>query len=575
MRLIIAFDTNFKFNTTDTVIAKEKPSSIEDSQFIKVDALKEVDYVDDLEQLKDSLIKNYKSKNIRGSIYSSINNFNRNWILPLFKWVDTIDSALLKQTFTEIIIIGYTKNIGYIPYYEAEGEIGSKLLYSDYDAIPCLIEEYLKSKNINVLLKQKKSVFKLRIRVFIRRYILLIYKVIAFIKNKYKTRHYKNQSIDFNKIKFLFSTRSIAHSEYMFNFLKTYNEETIIHVSDGLHAGNKNLNFIENQKFKNVVVLYKTVSILKTISIFFNTVKALCKVKRNTFFEIKGIKINMSSVIKEMLISYFDALLYQASILSTIKDNKIKLITGEMYTPYAYTVSEIGKDKANTTIQLQTTAMMVRKEPNFVYCDKFLMNSKENAEALKNIYPKKANQIEYYGSLLYNEKATTQLDNKRELKKIVYFTQPLIEEDIEYLIIDKLIELERIYNYKTYIKLHPRERASKLERYNNKLNIIDNNLIFKEYISEFDLAVIRNTSLGSSIILEGIPIITCLLSETARNSKMDYIDHNYHGTIFSINELKNKISHFETLKTEFKSYRENYIQMNELTKGVHHFYNSL
>ena len=574
MKLIIAFDINFQCNATDVVIAKVKPNFINESQFIKVDALTTVDYVDTLEKLKEDLINSYHSKIIKGAIYSSINNFNRNLILPLFKWIDTIEYALAKYNFTEIVIVGFTKSIGYLPYYEAEGEIGSQLLYKDYDFIPALVENYFRNKEVEVKIEQRKPVLNLRIRIFIRRYILLVYKVFAFLLKKFKTRKLKTNPIDFKTIKFLFSTRSISHSEYMYNFLKAYNKEIIVHVNDGIHAGNKNLNFIKKQQYENVATLYKTVSIAKVFTIFFSILKALFQVKKNATFNVKGIKMNMSSSIREMLISYFDALIYKASILEIVKDNKVIIVTGEMYTPYAYTVSEIGKETGSLTVQLQTTAMSIRREPNFVYCDTFLMNSKANAEAFKNIHPLKSNSIDYYGSLLYNEISVIETETVCKLKKVVYFTQPLIEEEIEYKIIDTLLALESTYNYITYIKLHPRERPNKLERYNNSLNVIDNNLIFKEYIGEFDLAVIRNTSLGSSIILEGIPIITCLLSKAAKNSKMDYINHDYYGTIFSIDELQDKIDNFKHLNKEFIDYRENYIEVNELTKGISNFYNS-
>ncbi len=575
MRLIIAFDINFQYHATDVVIAKSKPSNVNDSQFIKVDALTTIDYVDTLEKVKEKLISNYQSKIVKGAIYSSINNFNRNWILPLFKWIDTIELALAKHNFDEIIIVGYTKHIGYLPYYEAEGEIGSQLLYKDYDVIPALIEKYFSEKEIKVKIEQKKSVIKLRLRIFIRRYVLLVYKVFAFLLKKFKTRKFKTHPIDFKTIKFLFSTRSIAHSEYMYNFFNAYNKETIVHVNDGIHAGNKNLNFIDKQGYKNVSTLYKTVSTRKVVFVFFVILKAVLQVKKDSSINVRGITMNISSSIIEMLISYFDALIYKESILTTIKDNKVILVTGEMYTPYAYVVSEIGKETGNLTVQLQTTAMMVRREPNFVYCDKFLMNSKANSKAFKKLYPKNSNYIDYYGSLLYNEKNSETIEDRRELKKLIYFTQPLIEEDIEFKIIDKLIELESTYNYKTYIKLHPRERTNKLDRYNNSLNVIDNNLIFKEYIADFDLAVIRNTSLGSSIILEGVPIITCLLSKSAQNSKMDYINKDYYGTIFFIDELQGKIENFERLKNEFINYREDYVKVNDLTKGIHNFYNSI
>lgn len=574
MRLIIAFETKFTCSPTDLVIGKVKPDTVSQSQFFKVDNFQITDYVRELEDFKKKIISQTQSKIIKGAVFSSINNFNRNWILPLFKWIDTIDLVLSKYKIDEILIIGYTKNIGYTPYYEAEGEIGSQLLYKDYDVIPSIIHEYLESKHPkNVKLKNKKSTINLKLRIFVRRYVLLLFKLVFFFFKKIKSLSFRTKINDLNTAKFLFSTRSIAHSEYMYNFLKKYNDQIIIHTSDGLSAGNKNVDFLKRQKFKNVVTQESEISILEAKIIFFKIIKALFNLQNNQYLDVRGIKINMTSVIREMLISYFDALLYKKSIKNTIKNNNVKLLTGEMYTPFAYVISEIGKEKSVQTYQLQTTAMMIRKEPNFVYCDYFLMNSKENATAFKKIYPNVKDQIKFYGSLLIDENLLKSKPKEDKIKKVVFFTQPRIEEDIEISIIKQLIKLGEKYNFQTYIKMHPRDDQGKLKQFKSDVKIVESNHIFNEYIKEFDLAIIRNTSLGSSIILEGIPIIVCLLSENAKRSEMNYINHSYYGTVFKLEDIEECLINTRKLKGAFTDFRKEFIFNNELTRGVDYFYN--
>lgn len=574
MRLVIAFDTRFNFKSTDLVIGKTQPEMINKSQFFKVDNLQITDYVGELECFKEKAITKTQSKIIKGTIYSSVNNFNRNWIIPLLNWFDTIDFVLSKNIIDQIIIVGYTKNIDFIPYYEAEGEIGKQLFYKDYDVIPSLIYEYLKNKGLNKIeIKNIKSTINLKLRIFTRRYVLLFLKLILFYFKKLKCLNYKAEITNTKKIKFLLSTRSIAHSEYMYKFLKKYNDQAIIHTSDGLKAGNKNLDFIKRQNFKNVVSQESKISILEATTIFFIIVKALIILNKNQSLEIRGIKINMTSAIREMLISYFDALLYKKSIKNTVKQKEVKLVTGEMYTPFAYVISEIGKENSLTTYQLQTTAMIIRKEPNFVYCDYFLMNSKENAIAFKNIYPKTKNQIKFYGSLLFDEKILKTKTEEDKLKKVIFFTQPKVEEDIEISIIKQLIKLGKKFSFQTYIKIHPRDTKEKLNQIQDDIKFVKKNLIFNEYINDFDLAIIRNTSLGSSLIIEGIPTIVCLISENAKNSKMNYIDHNYYGTVFKIEDIEERLKNFNNLKKSFKEFRKDFITNNELTKGVDYFYN--
>lgn len=575
MRLVIAFDHDFEFLDSDIIISDLKPVCVKDSLFAKVEVNPRIDYVKNIEDFVNGYFKILKSSLIKDVIKCSINNFNRNWLLHSLAWIHTLNNVIDKFSIDKIIIVGYTKPINYIPYYEAEGEIGSKILYKTKDVLPYMICKVLKDKNLSYEILNKQSALSLKFKVLLRRYGLLVYKLFFFSFKVIKRK--KDKTLDTRKYRYVVLSRAISHTEFVEKFVKTFKVDVLLHVSNSISSKDTNTKYVKSNNFDNAIYNLNSVRLFHVIISFFEVSTAIIKVlfSKNVYLYLEGQKFNFSSALIEMLISYFDALVYKRSIETLDFNPNSVLIISEMYTPQAYVVAKVARQKNLLSAQLQSFAMLLRKEPSFFYSDYFFTNNEQNAKVLRSIYPEHKDKINFIGNLSVVEQDNKATKEIKQLKKIVYFSQPLHNENKEeFSIINKLSNMEEIYGFELYVKLHPRETNEKYNKFPD-LKFIDQGLTFNQYIEDVDLAVIRTTSIGQQLILNNIPTIFCLLSETAKNAKVDFIDHKFFGTIFKIEDLEAKILEKNVLIDAFSDFRSNYIKQNNLDKGIYHFYKNI
>jgi hypothetical protein len=302
------------------------------------------------------------------------------------------------------------------------------------------------------------------------------------------------------------------------------------------------------------------------------------KVKRSLpiYSHHKGIKTCVSDSLVEIVISHFEVDVYEKALDNFLKielgeclSESSFLFTAEMYTPYAFSAAKVARKYSLQSFQLQTTNMFVTIEPDYIYCDYFFYNSKMLADEFNKVSDKE--NAKYLGNFT-SEKPPKVLLNTFSLQKVMYFTQPLTDEDIEKEIIQFLLGLKSEYGFELYIKLHPRDKIDKLTRFKTELDgIVHNESDFEDYMEDIDLAVLKTSSIASKIVLCGVPIIYCLFSEWARNGNLDYLDKSYLGSATNFKELKRGIENYEELVKDFKLYRDNYIKINDLENDVHKF----
>ena len=240
-----------------------------------------------------------------------------------------------------------------------------------------------------------------------------------------------------------------------------------------------------------------------------------------------------------------------------------------MYTPYAYENACLAKSKNIKSFQLQATNMFSTYEPNFVHANLFLFNNKSAAKNYAEMYPERKSLVNFFGN--FSDISPPKAKTKRNIKNIMYFTQPKTDEDLEQIIIKELISIKEHYDLNLYVKLHPRDSAEKLKYFVKDIQVIEQNEDFEFYKKYIDIAILKTSSIASKLVIQDIPVIYCLLSDWARNGKLEYIDHNYFGTILDIKDLENLFARKDKLIEDFLLYRDKYIQNNGLNLGAEHF----
>lgn len=587
MKLFLQFqDLSVSTNSNDIILTSDKNKLKLNCKIESVNTLVDYSYMNCLESYRNNILQSSHNKFVKSVFDSSINNYNRNIIIPVLSWVQKVEEIISTNQIEEIVIIGYVLHPSYVPYYEAEGEIGKKLFYKKYDFIPRILKEYLVNKGFKVKTIGSKNPLNLRFRIFVRRYILFFYKLNLFLfrKIQFKTRKINAElTFDSKKNNLLFLTRGIAQSEAIISFLNQFNSKCSILFSDGIVSRNTNENFLnKNSSLKNKTNYLEYIKFSDLIISFFICFRYLIFSHKINKLNLNGVSFDISNSLNEMIISYFDALVYQKSIDNYLKKHLSHyqkngaLVTCEMYTPFAYVTDIVSKKYNLKSYQLQTTTMIERLEPIFFYCDKFLFSTKRIAESFKKIYPQEQRRIDYYGNLnIVDDNIDNPQVTNPAIKNVIYFSQPKFEEDVEQDILNELVKLKDQFNFTLYIKPHPRDTLSKFDAFKEKIVLLDKNLTFDDYKETCDLAVMKSSSLGHQFLHTGIPVIFCLLTNYSQNIKIDFISKNYQGTILDISELENIFIHRNQFYNHFLQYRKNYINENELYKSASHFYNKI
>lgn len=503
----------------------------------------------------------------------------------IFNWIITLDNLMKEHEVTTVLITDLVNSFGFAPYYEAEGEVNKEFFYKRYDFIPALIKRYLETRaGVEVKVLRHHSKVRQWFRRLLRRYFLLFAKCFFYLRAlgslKKKTATYPE--LEEGDILVL-NTRTPAHHK-VFDLIERKYSNTIFFCAELTSSLGTNYQYAI-EKGSRAVSFGAYISHFDLIRIMFKCLRFvwLSNVKY-PYFEYLGVKVAYYDSYKEMVIAFFEAWVYQISLERFISEleqkysRRVRLGTGEMFTPQAYITALVGKKYNCSTYQIQTTAISPLKEPNFVHCDFFLFHGLMLANRYQLDNPENKTRGRFIGNIQYSSQNASSegvADEHNDVKKVVYFSQPVIDEDIEFEIIETLIGARGKFGYELLVKMHPRDSMNKFSRYSEALTMIDNNVPMDEYLKGVSLAVLKNSSIATDILIMGVPIIYCLFSEYMRNIRLDFLDPEYMGTLEQPDLLIPTLSAFKELKADFELYKQRYLVNNYDSKGVEEFLDNL
>jgi hypothetical protein len=591
VRLILLIDPSsnflneFTFRTQDVLISERKV----EGNFLAHDRIyelsdfdvKRADYVKSFNDIIDQ-----SPPLLFDIIRAHGHSFFNNVFTHFLKWITAIDILLKKYQITELVFSDYAYNFDYIPYYESEGEINAGIFYKKYDFIPrLLVTKYKNRYNISII-KYHNSSF-LKCRIFVRRYALLCVKLFYGLFRKILSIFNKNKKICNSKSHgylTIMISRGVAHTDFMIEHVKQYKEDVLLSVGEGLFNYGKNINKVRSAGISNYFFENSYISIIDYFRAFFCVLKLLFYRNKGDYnITVSDFDFNFKSSIHEFIIHHYESFLHQLfldNLLSEIKrtspDLKIAVITGEFYGPYSYVTGLACKKYNIPSFQLQNFICDIVQDVDFLNCDYILFYSKQELDKFSYYFPDLSNHFFYWGNI----KLDLSNKNVRELKysvlKIIYFSQPILFDQEEQLIIESLISLRSDVDCEIAIKVHPRDDLSRFMKYNNlEIKLYGGGAAMSDYIHDYNLAIIQTSAVGQQIILEGVPIVICQLSNFSLKIKPDFIVESYKGYIKNIKDIKLLVKEYPLLLEAFKKYRHELIQINEWEKNSYYFNNKI
>ncbi|SHL93246.1 polysialyltransferase family glycosyltransferase [Mucilaginibacter sp. OK098] len=492
-------------------------------------------------------------------------------IVDVYSRLLAVSDVITKFNITEVTCDCYVYTRNYIPFYEAFGEINLKLLFKNSDFLSSLIKDICNDKGIKFSYLKEGSKFILNLKIFGRRYCLLLIKLLLSIKAYLFLKKFSINRIDLdeNKPQFYISVRSTVHSEFLLPFVQKYAPNCLIVVGERQFAYGENRNFWERNFNFNVFPEGFFFRIGDFFSVFCKIIVLIFWDSRRFKKAVKSFEINFGSfkikpynLLPEFCIAYFEQYLHFQSIkrfLEYTNANNGIVISTEQLTTYPYWLSKAARERQLKSLQIQTTLLNPLEHADFVRADKFLFYDEGLLQAFSIKNPLLKHKFDYWGFLKTND---TGLSNKNKtLNKIIYFTQPY-EYESEDEIITFIIQMEKEFGFRLLIKLHPRDQFSRFKKFAER--ILSKDVSMNTMRDQFDLAITRTSTIGLDCFINDLPVIFCVMSETGKKISATFLDKQYLGYISSFEGIKGLFANYNDFLNYFYKYNDTFKKKNNL-----------
>lgn len=528
----------------------------------------QTDLRDNADAFRFKLIDSISSQFISESIDSNFHNFYFHVFRHTYKWWFEIRKILEQNPKFKNIIITDAIMTSYMPMYEAEGEINKPLFYRRYDSIPYALYCSLTKLGFSVKVLKWHCKFGLFFRIFVRRYLVIFFKLVMYI-----FLFFKHINIGVKKrreISNLVLSRSIAHTHFFHPMFSLFKEPTLFLYSNGFFREDLNSIFFKRQK-KIGLSIYNFSNFIDLFSGFAHVIYSVLKIRFCTpkYWTINDLQIPIRSVFTESLIAYYDGFIYGKAVKRACLFYSAKRVfTAETFTQYPCVIKNALPGNVSS-LQFANGALDILPNTKFVYADRFVISSNAILEKYLAYHPLDAQKMVYWGDSRIIEEDVKDLT---VVNNIVYFSQPY-EYESQGLILESLNNFAKLKHLNFKVKVHPRDFATKKFCKANAIYTIDSHLSIDEYINDFDIAICRSSSIIKDLILRGKPTILVLLTEREKEFKNEFMNSTLFKDFkdvyaFSIKELLQSLSNPINLSKTFKLYMKNYINENVAGQSI-------
>ncbi len=510
-------------------------------------------------------------------------------MIALENWRRSLNSLINEYPVDEIVFTEILRQDFYLPFYEAEGEVTKPLSYEPYDFVSLALYNFVKSQYpaIKITVVKEHSKLKLRKRIFVRRYVLLLLKLLLQAWQCLKAVTFSLKK-DRRAEPVIFLSRGVAHSQYVVDYVKEFRDQSELYISDGLRTIGKNAGFLSNYNLSEDDFINSTdkSSIFTFIGSAWQVLLILLKYKLFYKRKLKSLDkkygASYSSSVTEMIIHYLETHVYVANLEVLVRQEKARnnlpkaLITCEIYTQYTYFIAKLGSKYNIKTIQLISVAMNTAALPQYFFCDKVLFNQVRVMDEFKQNHPYLASKCAYWGNLTFNESQAVKVRKSiAEKLSVVVFSQPVIDEENDFVILDCLREIKQTRPLEILVKQHPREKPEKFSDYTNDIKIFSGTDSLNKVVEQADLAIVKFSAVEHYLLNYGIPTIYCAFSQIARSSIANITETGYKGIAYTPQELKELVINFPAIAPEYTEFRKEEMFKRFENKGIFSFNENL
>lgn len=574
MKLVLVFSDEVSYEPgTLYLVARRRDDLPEAAQKVVVGFDSDTtDLRDEADLFRDAYAASLGNPLLRDAFIANFHNFYFHIFRNIYKWVVNLDALLQTYPNAQVEITDAVSG-SYMPLYEAEGEINKHLLYKAYDFIPEVLYQYLQQRDVACIVGKRHSRIWRAGRIFLRRYLLLAVKPLFY--SLQILRHKKGKVGVQPKNQLLLLSRSIVHTHFLYPLTKVSSNFVIL-FSEGFFTRGINSRFFQDRPCSGVDLagFYSLVKVWRHFTAVL-LLLAGCMVRSRKTAKLAGLTLPMRSVLREMLISYYDALLYGDAVKGFVQQNGSfkAVITAETFTQYPYAVKQaLGKTANIKLVQVAAGALDIMPNVRFVYADRVAIISESVFKDYQRLHPAEKDRMVYWGDTKHVADAVVQ---KSRFHKLLYFSQPYEYESQE-CILTFLHQYATRTGTQVGVKMHPRDQLTREVADLYGFEIVETTSLFSEYIYNYDLAISRTSSILKDIILSGVPFVSALFSEQEQRTYSEFIQPefftDYSGIYaFGESDLESLLQHPARLCADCDRFLQHYKIHNVNKAGARFF----
>jgi hypothetical protein len=508
----------------------------------------------------------------------------------LHKWIYTLKKIIDASPIKSKVMFPCSYSTNHLYLFEAEGETSAtfvrSVLYKRTDFLTQLLKNFVIALEIDYgeygTSSSIISGWWYHLRRITRTFGMATARGLMHFRNA--LRHHRNcPSPSMGpKIQLLVIVRSVIHAEFFSNLLK--DQRTMCLVQDGLGVYPKVLQRAKIEGASQIIhcydiitpinVLTNTIQVLKELSIF--SLQAF-KDSRPFQFELDGMPINMTTVIKECIVGSLDTRLLTASvstITSKAEYRQIAVAHSELFTAYPHALKISCSNFQIPTFQFAFGTYEMRPVPDFIHADLFFcfsIHQRDSILSMANAFA--PSRVCYAGNLLIgssniNSKIIRNDVEETQKNIVLYYSQPFAEETDEVLISVKKTTDAMDFNLK--VVMHPRERIEKFKKYGKDLCVLTNEIYIEQRSALFNktlFAITRNSNVGYQLLLRDIPLINYLSTAKDALVKHEYYK-DYPLLVATEQQLLSVLSSPKENIQKYRIFRKSYIDNSFNQKGA-------
>lgn len=510
------------------------------------------------------------------------NNFYECSVAPICAFIHTLDGLLSdfsrSQDAVEVWFPSkYLITQRYSTYFMAEHESQGKRLYSREAAFLPYLEDVCKKHGATVKYKRVRFGGGSILQRLVRVAGVLSWRfcnVIVAIWRQSKIPVKKVSPIDLVAV-----TRSSGQTEFLTPFLAASGLVSALIAAETTLGVGRNRQLVDSvssaqSNFTAALVSYTLRDLLSNYARALLLIVTKPIVRLNT----KGIELNLDQAMTEVLSMWPDLVTYRKALHDVVRQlgtpRSHIMLTTEQKSPQAHADAWVAAQCGLFCVQVMQCDQHARPLPFPVVGDFFLADTVINAKAFTRVWGNSSKKVRYIGSF----KACTNDNSKAAQLEYLctrwcFFAQADdFETNCEIL---RALRSIRVQNsIEISVKLHPRDNIQNYRKFNDFTFLEEKGKRKADLFSTFDFAISFSSGVVLDLIFINKPFL--LLRFGKWNSEnYTYIDDEYSGNIFSVNEMASVMSQYEELKADYILYRHRFFENNEIISDVSFMVNEL